>query len=275
MTAKEIGMKKESLLGIFLGFVILFSSRAVYAGEWGVGLGGISVPHYMGSAEHYSFLLPLPFYLNDKSVFYDESSNFILEMDSDFRLPVTGESLLAGEPQNYENSNEFIEQTKNYSRRGMSYLPPAFYLGAKTGVRYGSFALEVSATPGIQIGGNWKGAGLISKIRLKWFPIVNNSAKGASCICVVAESIYTNSEYNKLYYGVKPSEAIAGRNEYSADKSGYLGSKFSIYGVKRVGQIIFTGFVEVESMNGSVVEKSPLVKRKNGGSAGLGVGYAF
>lgn len=262
-------MKKICLLLSSLLFPIFN-----FAGEWGVGAGGFSVPHYMGSAEHYEFQLVLPIYMEDGNIF-QEKEGLYFDMEANFNLPVESDSSSATTPSDYNNTDKFIAQNKNFSRRGMNDLAAAFYLGPKVGFRFGPVEIEASATPGVFLGKGWGNAGLITTTSLKLHLLVDNSAKSASCLCLYYDIKNTNDTYNSAYYGVDAADAISGRSQYDASKSGLLGTEAGIYYVKRIDSLILMGMMNFQSMENSVVEDSPLVKRKNGSAVAFGLGYYF
>lgn len=258
---------------VLVGLVLIFSHE-LKASNFGVGFGGANVPHYLGSQEYYEIAIPFPVYLSDNNVFYEESS-VLFEFDSNLTLPISAADSDATKPEKYDDNSKYITGNKNYARRGMGYTPPGFYFGLKTGFRIGNFSLEVSSTPGVQLGNDWGSAGLLSEVTLNWYAIVNNSGKSAHCLCFSVSSFYSNETYNQLFYGVKSNQVLSDREEYNADKSGFLGRVASVYYMQRINSIMLMGFVAHQTMHGSVVEKSPLVRRKDGGSAGAGIAYMF
>ena len=259
---------------LLLIMMSIFSSTALYAQKFGIGIGGLATPHYMGSAEYYNVTLPFPYFVEDKNVFIsDKIIDF--SFDLGIGLPVTSEKIDATEPSKFSDKDELIVRSKNYARRGMKDIPWALYGGFKSTINFKPISIEFSIAPGFFLGRGNSHAGTKGKVRIQWHTFLNNSGSNPSCLCFFYEALYASSTYNDNFYGVDRSDEIAGRQEYDADKAGYVGSRTGLYFMKTVSSISFMGYLSVYSMNNSRFRDSPLVQRKTGGTAGLGVAYLF
>lgn len=260
-------------LGTAFSLVLILSiSLNLKAGDWGVGIAGGSLPHYMGSAEHYQKTLAFPFMIDEDS-FKEET--FYFRMGGHFNLPVSGARLTAAKPHNFDSDNEVAVTDENYSRRGMGYLPPAIYLGAEVGIAIGDLKLSLTAAPGVQLGNDWGSAGLIQKAELEWRLFKEASKSSMRCLCLKYSLLYSNETYNELYYSVSAEDALSDRAVYDASKSGLLGSVVEINYIQSFGSLGVMGFVNLQNMSQSIVKDSPLVERKTGGAAGLAVFFLF
>ncbi|MEC9282890.1 MAG: MipA/OmpV family protein [Bdellovibrionota bacterium] len=257
---------------LFLIFIVVGNLQAKE--QWGIAVGGVSVPHYMGSAEHYQATVPFPFLLeNDKIFFEDEGlySNWTSELN----LPISGDDVNATKPTGFDDENEYPVNSKDYARRGMGYLPPALYLGLNLGYKLGPVTLEFSSKPGVQIGGNWGNAGVINKASLMLYAFAVNKADSARCLCFRYDKIYTNDTYNKLYYGVEPQHAITDRPYYDARTTGLLGDQISVTYMQRFSSISIMAYGNLQMMDKSVVKDSPLVERTENMTIALALAYMF
>lgn len=254
--------------------ILLFCNTNSFAEDLGIGVAGIMIPHYMGSQEEYSVVLPFPIAFSEKEIFTD-NKNISLDLNLDMNLPVTSMDSNATRPSHFGDDEEAIIKDKNYARRGMDDLPFALYTGISFTIKNQFIGLELSTSPGFFVGNGWKHAGLKTKARINIYTFVDNSPKSASCLCFYVENIYTNSDYNKTYYGVSSNDVLSERKEYNANKSGFLGTKAGIYYVKRFHSIVLMGWLNLNLMEKSVVRDSPLVIRKNSGSSALALGYMF
>lgn len=257
----------------FILFSLLFLNLNAKE-QWGFALGGITVPHYMGSAEHYQITAPFPFLLENDKIFYAKEGLYI-DFSSDLNLPISGDELSASKPSDFDNENEYPVNTKDYARRGMGYLPPAFYFGINLGYKLGPLALEVSSKPGVLFGGNWGNAGVMNKASLMLYAFAVNKADSARCLCFRYDKIYTNDTYNKLYYGVEPQYAIADRPYYDARTTGLLGEQVSVTYMQRFSSISLMAYANLQMMENSVVKDSPLVQRTENVTMALAIGYMF
>lgn len=257
---------------LFLIFILISWGSA--NADFGVAIGGLSVPHYMGSAQNYQLMATLPFYLKENEIF-KENKAFVFEFDAELNLPISGEDLSASEPDGYNKEGKVLANFKDYARRGMGFLPASFYMGLKVGLELGPIAIEASSMPGVQLGHGWGNAGVLSKVGVKIYTFVNNSGKSASCLCFYSDALFTNSRYNNLYYSVTAPNVLADRPEFDGSKSGFLGIKSGFYFLNRWDALVLMGMFEFQDMSNSVVRESPLVRRKSGGLAALGVAYLW
>lgn len=93
---------------------------------------------------------------------------------------------------------------------------------------------------------------------------------GASVGAIVADT-----RLARTFYQVDPTEAVVGRPAYSAE-SGLVAWRLGGSVSRRLSRdwILF-GVARLDSVAGAANESSPLVRRKSGGSLGLGVSYTW
>lgn len=255
---------RTKILSLLACGAVMGSLQAV---EFGIGLGGVSTPHYWGANEHYNLTLPIPIVYEVEK----EQQGIFFDIGSDFRLPVNAKNINATKPSSFDEEDEIIDSTESYTRRGMSYLAASLFLGPKLGYRLGAFELSGEYLAGVQLGAGWKTAGGITKASIAWTPFYSTE----SYLKFYYSSVWADENYNNLYYTVKSEEALANRAEYDGKKSGKLGSHFGVNAMKRFGSIAVLGFADIYTMHDSVVKDSSLVQNENGGSIGVGLAYMF
>tara|TARA_B110000908_G_C9956796_1_gene315027 strand:+ start:339 stop:608 length:270 start_codon:yes stop_codon:yes gene_type:complete len=84
-----MSIKKLLLAVVMLGISFISSSKAE---DFGVGVIGLSVPHYMGADENYKLVFPIPLF----SSMFDQKNKdsiLILEFASDLRLPLRSQNI--------------------------------------------------------------------------------------------------------------------------------------------------------------------------------------
>lgn len=77
------------------------------------------------------------------------------------------------------------------------------------------------------------------------------------------------------FYGVSAADALPGRPAYAA-RGGLVSTRLSLSATRSLGRDwrLF-GFARLETVRGATNEDSPLVRKKNGASVGLGLSYTF
>lgn len=256
-----------------LNFIILivftFLSEA-YAEEYGVAIVGVATPHYMGAGEHYPLLFPIPLF--SSSFKKEAKATSAFDFHFDFNLPISGDSSDASKPNGYLEKDEYILDFKNYARRGMGFTPAVLFVGGEAAFSFDKLEFVLSAAPGVQLGKDWSGVGVLSKIELTWHALRWGSLE----FIFVGATKFSSANYNQLYYGVERAEVISGREYYKAE-AGYLGSSlaFHFHTWVPIKSMIFGFFLEYQTMENSVVENSPLVVRPYSFQCGGGFGFLF
>jgi outer membrane protein len=88
-------------------------------------------------------------------------------------------------------------------------------------------------------------------------------------------AVFGDRRINRYFYEVQPQYATAERAAYRAD-GGLLLVRTGLFGTWRVNpDVRLFGFVRYETYSGAANEDSPLMKKSNGASAGLGFAWTF
>jgi len=232
--------------------------------EAGIGVGALRMPHYRGSAESNSWLLPVPY------VIYRGS---ILRADRDGARAM----LLAGERVDFDLSLSASPPTKSRddsARQGMPDLAPSFEIGPKLNAKLGR-------------GDGWK---LDLRVPLRavvtlesrprtigWSlaPVINLDIDTQGWnVGLQAGPLWGDRRLHGYYYDVASAYATAVRPAYSAP-AGYAGWQATAGVSRRFGRAWFGAFVRADSVAGAAFEPSPLVTSRQQLAVGVAMSWVF
>lgn len=232
--------------------------------ELGAGVGGLSLPHYRGSATTRQWLLPVPYYVYRGRIFKADrdGARAVLfdtdRVDLDLSLAATAPADSADDP----------------ARAGMPDLAGTLEIGPKLNLR-------------LARGDGWKldlrlplrAAVTLQKeprdIGWTFAPVVNVDWRlPALDLGLQAGPIWGDRRNHRYFYGVAPQYATATRPAYEAG-GGYAGWQATLAGSRRVGRFWIGAFLRRDSVAGAVFEPSPLVTQRTGWAGGLAVTYVF
>lgn len=235
--------------------------------EYGVGIGTISLPDYLGSKQQSSYILPTPYvvyhgeYLKAdrkglRATLW-ENQPFELTLSVNFSLPVKSDD--------------------NNVRSGMPNLKPLFELGPS--LNYSifnsedeahslSFQLPVRAAYNFE---QWKPQqqGLIASPQLKYQYISDEWKGGLSY-----GPIYANEQYHDYFYQVDPQFSTGSRAEYNARK-GHIANRLTANFSRRFKDWYIGGFFRYYDLSHAANLDSPLIETKHNYSAGFVVTWVF
>jgi MipA family protein len=258
----------------FIAVLLVFRSLAAIAEplplwELGLGLGSASVPDYRGSDRRRNYILPFPHLIYRGRFLEIDRDNIKGLLFSSERLALNL-SVAAGPP---------VDSDKNQARSGMEDLNPV---------------LETGLSPEILLAGDKYGRTFLLKLPVRKV-IATNLAEfsdvgwtfspyleyrdrevlgGWSFSASIGPSFATNL-YHDFYYGVKPSQATAGRPAFDG-QAGYSGSRLTLTLDRLLEQRLWLGgFVRYDYLGGAVFADSPLVKKDHSLMAGLAFTWFF
>ncbi|MCL2589578.1 MAG: MipA/OmpV family protein [Betaproteobacteria bacterium] len=239
--------------------------------EWeaGLGVGALSFPEYRGSDRQRTWLLPTPYFVyRGEFLRTDRGGLRGMLFDSD-RMELNL-SLSVSMP---------VYSSDGGPRRGMPDLRPTLEFGPaltfdlwRNKMRSERLDLRLPVRVAYSVTGGVRYAGLVFAPSITYStPIFGHSGWnfGAS-----TGPIFANATQHKYFYEVEPRYATPNRPAYSTS-GGYSGSQFSASLTKRFDKFWFGGFVRYDTLHGAVFDDSPLVKRKNAWTGGLGVAWVF
>ena len=232
--------------------------------ELGMGAGGLRLPHYRGSDQSHTLLLPLPYVIYRGQIFRatrEGARAVLIDGDRlDFDL-----SLSASAP---------TRSGDNRARAGMPDLAPMLELGPNlnyTLARGASWKLDLRlpARAVMALGSDNRDAGWTVQ------PVINIDWHVAGWdVGAQAGPMWGSRRQNAYFYGVEAQYATAQRPAYRAG-AGSGGWRWTAGASRRYGALWLGVFVRADSVAGAVFEDSPLVKRRQGLSVGLAASWVF
>ncbi|MCW7536435.1 MipA/OmpV family protein [Aquabacterium sp. A7-Y] len=236
--------------------------------ELGLGVGGLTLPDYRGSAERSNYLLPLPYVVyrgtwlkadreGARAVLFDARR---VEVD----ISVNGSPPTRGESRG--------------ARAGMDDLPGTVEVGPNVNVtlwRSGSkgarLDLRLPVRTAITLERSPRTIGSV------FTPNLNLDIAGVAGgwnVGLQGGPMFATRRYHQHFYGVEAADATATRPAYRA--SGGHGGWQTLAAVSRRFERTWVGaFVRYDHLRGAVFEDSPLVERRHHLSAGIGVSWVL
>ena len=232
--------------------------------ELGLGVGALRLPHYRGSDQAHSWLLPVPYAVYRGKIFRAtrEGARAVL-LDSE-RVDVDV-SVAASAP---------TRSGDNRARAGMPNLPATVELGPNVNLTLArgsrwklDLRLPVHAVATVQ--SKTQGIGWTA------MPVINLDTQLQGWdLGLQAGVLYGSRAHHQFFYGVDAVQATAARRAYRAE-GGYAGSRFTIGASRRLGDFWVGTYVRSDSVAGARFESSPLVRQRQTWSAGLALSWVF
>lgn len=237
--------------------------------EVGAGVAAIDFPHYRGSNERKSYLLPIPYiiYRGD-----------FLKID---RQRVRGELFQSDKVELDISVNGSVPVKNNGARQGMPNLDPTFEIGPSLNVMLyqpesQQSKVELRLPVRAVIGTDFSylhSAGWIFQ------PLLNLDVHDAFGqegwnLGTAIGPIFSDRRYNQYFYGIDTQYALANRPAYTAH-GGYAGSQYVIALTKRFPTFWASGFIKLDTLRGAAFEDSPLVKTRQYATAGFAIAWIF
>lgn len=261
-----------TIYGLLRASVILLSLAASGARaeplplwEAGAGVAAISFPHYRGSDERQSWVLPVP-YLNYRGEFLqvDERRMRGLFFRTDnAELDVS----LNGSPPVKDNK----------ARLGMPDLDPTLEIGPSLNFflhrSHDSKAkLELRLPLRMVIASDFshvEHAGWVFQPNLN-LDVHDVLGYPGWKLGLLGGPLVSDRRYNRYFYAVDPVFATASRPAYDP-VGGYAGTQFIAALSKRYPRFWIGGFAKWDTLNGAVFDNSPLVRKQQN----FAVGFSF
>lgn len=255
-------MKHRLLLLLALAGGAQAAERPLW--EAGLGVGGLSLPHYRGSDQRQSWLLPVPLFVYRGAIFKaDREGARAVLLDTErveFDL-----SAAATAP---------ADSGDNRARAGMADLPGTLELGPKlntTLARGAAWKLDLRLPLRAAIS-------LDRDLRhLGWTftPVLNLDHRvGELNLGLSGGPMWGDRRWHRVFYDVAPADATATRAAYEA-RGGYAGWQATGALSRRSGGTWMGAFVRADSVAGAVFEASPLVKSRRQWSFGFAISWVL
>ncbi len=233
--------------------------------ELGVGLGGLSLPHYRGSDQRDEYFAPLPYirFNGDRLKVDREGGRYYFHNDPVFKIDL---SAAFSFPVDSENNN---------ARQSMPDLDALLEVGPRfhwfiyesndhrLRFRFGApvrMAINLS---------NAENEGWIFApyFQVRYFSIMETAFS--------VGPMWASEKYHDFFYQVDSQFATSDRSAYDA-KGGYSGFRFTLTNSHRLSKHYWWGgFLRYDSLSGTTFEDSPLVKQTDAFMMGLVLSYIF
>lgn len=259
-----------------LAFLAALAPGAAWAVEkplWEAGLGVavIDFPDYRGADERHTYALPLPYFIYRGEVFQSDRdgarSRFFKNDRFDLDISLNGSIP--------------VESSDNAARNGMPDLDPTLEIGPKLGIkllRNPARGVQVGLTLPVRtvIATDFSGARNVGWV---FEPRLDADFKGTWLgegwnVGVTFGPLFGDKRFHNYFFGVAPEFATAQRAAYAAD-GGYGGLRLLAALSKRFPSFWFGAFVRADTLSGSVVEASPLVRQKESYAVGFAVTWTL
>jgi hypothetical protein len=232
--------------------------------ELGLGAAALQVPHYRGSDQNHSWLLPVPYVVYRGTIFKsDREGTRAVLLDTE-RLDIDL-SLAASPP---------AGQGGNRARAGMPDLPAQLELGPRVNWRLGKGAgwkldLRLPLRAVFSVGAHPQAIGWTST------PVLNLDLELRGWnIGLQGGPLLGTRRLHATFYDVASAYATATRPAYAAP-GGYAGWGLTASASRRFGDGWLAAFVRSDSVAGAVFGGSPLVRQRHNASFGLAASWVF
>ncbi len=254
------------LLGLAAG-----GARAVEMPLWeaGGGIGVIDFPHYRGSNERQTWVLPAPYFVyRGKILQIDERRMRGLFFHSD-----------RAELELSFNGSVPVKSSGNETRRGMPDLDGTleigpslnvFLLHSDDGKRDLGLRLPLRAVIATDFS-RMRSAGWLFQPNLNLDVHDFFGYKGWN-LGLLGGPIFSDRRYNQRFYAVDPIFATANRPAYSPG-GGYAGAQLIAALSKRYPRFWIGGYLKLDTLSNAVFADSPLVREKQNFTAGIAVAW--
>jgi MipA family protein len=233
--------------------------------EAGFGIGATTLPHYRGSAQSQTWVLPIP-YLEYRGELFKADDRRYRGLLGD-RIEV--ELSLSGSPPAKDND----------ARRGMPDLDPTLEIGPSLNIALyrsgnGMESLEVRLPVRTVFSSDFshvRQAGWVFQPNLS-LDFKNALGNRGWNLGLQGSLIYTDRRYNRYFYAVDPVFATADRPAFDPS-GGYGGPNLLAAVSKRFPGFWVGAFAKWDSVGGAVFADSPLVKTRSNLSGGLAIAW--
>ncbi|OUS25264.1 hypothetical protein A9Q99_21980 [Gammaproteobacteria bacterium 45_16_T64] len=237
--------------------LVLLCSHGIAAEElpvWeaGVGVGALTMSHYMGADQSTDYGLAYPYMVYRSEYLRADRKGLrgkLFQRD-DLQLSVS------------MNFSLPVDSDDNHTREGMPDLDPLIEFGPslqykmfQTNDHRHTVTLELPMRAALVIDGlDISHQGWVANPEVTYAGEFSNWRHAIS-----AGPIFADHRYHEYYYEVDSEYETNERASYAA-KAGYTGAKLSLSVRRQFGDMTVAGFVRYVNLNGAANEDSPLVK---------------
>lgn len=260
---------------LFAGLACLASCTAAAADrpvlplwEAGVGAGFVSTPAYPGADTRSDRVLVLPFLIYRGKILRSDQQGI-------------GARLLRSDTTEFDIgfAASLPAPSKDVrAREGMPDLGTLVEFGPRVRYKLADVALdtrlrvEVPLRAVIEARDGVRGQGWTLEPRLVW---EKREAGGDATREAYLSAVFGNGRINRYFYEVQPQFATPNRPAYSAG-AGFMLLRAGLFASQRMTRDVrFFGFLRYESYAGAANRDSPLFRKANGASIGVGVAWTL
>ena len=233
--------------------------------ELGLGVGVVQLPHYRGSDQQHTWLLPVPYLVYRGEVFKADREGPRAELFNrePFQLDLSAAA------------NAPTRSRDNRAREGMPDLAPTLELGPNLNwtLRRGpgwKLALRLPVRLSLALDSGLRTPGWIATPNLN----LELRSAGGWNLGLQTGPVLTTRGLNAYFYDVDPAHATASRPAYRAP-GGYAGWTAMAALSRRDGKRWLAGFVKYDQLGGAAFADSPLLRQRQQWSGGVAVSWVF
>lgn len=235
--------------------------------EAGLGLAGLNLADYRGSAHRRTLWLPLPYLIyRGRWLRADREGARAVLLDT--RVAEVDVSVGGSAP---------AASDDNPLRAGMADLPATVEIGPNLNLTlWGGGAARHKLDLRLPLRAVFTVQRSPRSIGAVFEPVINLDLVGQAGwnTGLQAGPLFGSARYHGQFYGVAAAEASATRPAYNA-RAGYAGWKALASLSRRQGAWWFGGYLRHDDLHGAVVADSPLVERRASWSGGLALAWIF
>jgi MipA family protein len=257
-------MKAAALI---TGLAVALPAAAVERPLWELGAGAavLELPHYRGSDQSHTWLLPIPYLVYRGKIFKADREGaraVLFETDRlDFDL-----SASASTP---------VRSRDNEARKGMADLPATVEVGPNANLtlaRGEQWKLDLRAPvrTAITLDSHARTIGWVATPGLN----LDVADVAGWNLGLRAGPIWADRRFNAHYYEVSPADATPDRPAYRA-RAGYGGAQFIAAASRRFDHYWTGAFIKYDTLQGATFADSPLVRQRQQWSFGVALSWVF
>lgn len=254
---------KTILLILIFGSMMFAKEKSTLS--YGLGVGFISAPEYIGSSKRKNMTLPFPYieYKSDKinidrnKVFNDyfKHDDYKIELSMTGLLPVTSKNSARQDMPDLDATIEF----------GPNFIYHVFKKDEKF------LNLEVPVRTVFSVdSGTFDYQGYVANINLHYQEYLIKNIK----LDITTGFVWGDESYHNFYYEVDQKYETVSREEYHS-KSGYGGWQNSVGLTKKDDKFWYGAFVKYYNLTHVAYNQSPLVEKNSAFFYGFAVSYLF
>lgn len=236
--------------------------------EAGLGVGAVSFPAYLGSDQQRNFVVPVPYLVYRGKILKADREGVQAKLFQTDRVE-SNLSLSATPP---------VDSQSNDARSGMPDLKPMVAFGPQLEVHLWQFAAQrLRLDFRLPLRTVFTVQSRPRQVGWVLTPVLNLDMENVAGLQhwnlgVQAGPVFADRKYNQTFYGVDAAYATASRPAYAA-RGGYAGSQFTLGLSRRFRSYWVGAFARYDNLGGAVFADSPLMRRSQNVSFGLGIAW--